>query len=78
MTIVSSASMPMPPWPLDASRPTTSQEKLLTRISVPTGLSVPNSSRRTVEPITHAARPARSSASVKKRPLARRQLLVWK
>ena len=39
---------------------------------------MPNSSLWTVSPMTHTALPARSSASVKTRPEARRQLPVVK
>ena len=44
------------------------------RMSLPIGLAAPNSSDRTVSPMTHTALPAFSPASVKARPAAIVQL----
>ena len=70
--------MPIAAWPLAASTPITSQEKLFTRSCWPSGSAPPNSSRCTVAPMTHTAAPARSSGSSKRRPAASVQLLVSK
>ncbi len=74
MTTVSSWSLPMADWPLALSRPTTSQENCLMRMSLPTGFWVPNRLLRTVSPMTHTARPERSSVSLNSRPLTISQL----
>jgi len=63
-TIMSSGSGPNEP-PFAFSRPITSHPNRFTRISLPTGFRVPNSSFRTVWPMTQTAAPARDSASVK-------------
>jgi hypothetical protein len=68
---MSSWSGPSPTAPWIASRPITSQENLLdAHARCRPGLTVPNSSLRTVSPITHTALPARCSAGVKVRPSA--------
>ena len=55
--------------PFEASKPITSQENCFTLTCWPTASRPPKSSLRTVSPITHTAAPARSSASLKIRPL---------
>ena len=79
MSTVSSWSLPIAAWPLEASRPMTVHENCLMRRLWPSGSTVaPNSSRRTVVPMTQTAAPERSSVSSKLRPAARVQLPVWK
>lgn len=73
-TTVSSWSRPIDAWPCDFRRPITWQENCLMRMSLPIGLAAPNSSDRTVSPMTHTALPAFSPASVKARPAAIVQL----
>ena len=76
---VSSWSLPIAAWPLDASTPTTVQENCLMRSCSPSpscpGLP-PKISRRTVSPTMQVAAPARCSSSSKVRPLASFQLPV--
>ncbi len=74
----SSWSLPIAPWPFAASVPTTVHENCLTRSGWPSASALPYSSRRTVAPTRQTAAPARSSSSSKRRPEARRQLLVSK
>jgi len=78
MTVMSSLSLPIADWPLEASIPITSQEKLPTRSGLPNGDSRPNNCLRIVSPITHTASPARCSPSVNTRPPANRQLATSK
>ncbi|MNL66174.1 hypothetical protein D3C87_1905950 [compost metagenome] len=53
-----------------------SHENSRTRISSPTGSTLANSSRFTVEPMMQTAEPARISSGVNSRPVASAQLPV--
>ena len=68
MMMTSSRSVPKADCPLTSSRPTTSQETLLTRTLCPRASALPNSLSRTVSPRMQAARPLRISPSRKCRP----------
>ncbi len=70
-----SSSVFMPrPWPLAAITPTTRRRRSPTRTSWPTALLVPNSSSRTLAPMTASAAPRRQSPLDRNRPWAMARL----
>ncbi len=70
----SSWSLPIAPWPLEASSATITHENCLMRSRSPSGSRCPSSSRATVAPTAHTAAPARCSPSSNGRPAASVQL----